>query len=104
MLIACFPPSLTTSLEQRRIDRVCRHFRAPRSNGRTRWLVEVLSERELEVLRLIAGGASNQASAATLVISLGTVKSHINHILGKLAASNRTEAVARARELGLLTS
>ena len=67
-------------------------------------LVEVLSERELEVLRLIAGGASNQAIAATLVISLGTVKSHINHILGKLAASNRTEAVARARGLRLLTS
>jgi DNA-binding CsgD family transcriptional regulator len=56
-----------------------------------------LSERELEVLRLIAGGASNHAIAAALVISLGTVKSHINHILGKLAASNRTEAIARAR-------
>jgi LuxR family maltose regulon positive regulatory protein len=67
-------------------------------------LVEVLSERELEVLRLIADGASNQAIAAALVISLGTVKSHINHILGKLAASNRTEAAARARDLGLLTS
>jgi ATP/maltotriose-dependent transcriptional regulator MalT len=65
-------------------------------------LVEALSERELEVLRLIAGGASNQTVAAALVISLGTVKSHINHILGKLAASNRTEAVARARDLGLL--
>jgi LuxR family maltose regulon positive regulatory protein len=65
-------------------------------------LVEPLSERELEVLRLIAGGASNQAIAAALVISIGTVKSHINHILGKLAASNRTEAVSRARALGLL--
>jgi LuxR family maltose regulon positive regulatory protein len=65
-------------------------------------VVEVLSERELEVLRLIAEGASNQAIAGALVISIGTVKSHINHILGKLAAGNRTEAVARARELGLL--
>ncbi len=65
-------------------------------------LVEALSERELEVLRLIAAGASNQAVAHTLVISLGTVKSHINHILGKLAASNRTEAVAHARNLGIL--
>jgi LuxR family maltose regulon positive regulatory protein len=64
-------------------------------------LVEPLSDRELEVLRLIASGASNQAIAATLVISIGTVKSHINHILGKLSASNRTEAVSRARELGL---
>jgi len=67
------------------------------------FLVEPLSERELEVLRLIAGGASNQAIAAALVISIGTVKSHINHILGKLAACNRTEAVSRARALGLLT-
>jgi len=65
-------------------------------------LVEPLSDRELDVLRLIAGGASNQAIATALVISIGTVKSHINHILGKLAACNRTEAVARARELGLL--
>jgi LuxR family maltose regulon positive regulatory protein len=63
-----------------------------------------LSNRELEVLRLIASGASNQAIAELLVISIGTVKSHINHILGKLAARNRTEAVARARELGLLVS
>jgi LuxR family maltose regulon positive regulatory protein len=63
---------------------------------------ERLSERELEVLRLMARGASNQQIAQQLVITVGTVKSHINHILGKLAAHNRTEAVARARELGLL--
>jgi DNA-binding CsgD family transcriptional regulator len=66
-------------------------------------LVEPLSERELEVLRLIADGASNQAIAAALVISIGTVKSHINHILGKLAACNRIEAVSRA-SLGCLRS
>jgi LuxR family maltose regulon positive regulatory protein len=64
-------------------------------------MVEALSDRELEVLHLIADGASNQAIAEQLVISIGTVKSHINHILGKLAARNRTEAVSRARELGL---
>jgi LuxR family maltose regulon positive regulatory protein len=63
---------------------------------------EALSERELEVLRLVAGGASNQEIAEQLVITVGTVKSHINHILGKLDAHNRTEAVARARSLGLL--
>ena len=63
---------------------------------------ERLSERELEVLRLMARGASNQAIADQLVITVGTVKSHINHILGKLEARNRTEAVARAREWGLL--
>jgi LuxR family maltose regulon positive regulatory protein len=63
---------------------------------------EHLSERELEVLRLMACGASNHEIAEQLVITVGTVKSHINHILGKLEAHNRTEAVARARELGLL--
>jgi LuxR family maltose regulon positive regulatory protein len=61
-----------------------------------------LSERELEVLQLIAQGATNQEIAERLVITVGTVKSHINHILGKLDAHNRTEAVARARSLGLL--
>jgi DNA-binding NarL/FixJ family response regulator len=62
---------------------------------------EQLSERELEVLRLMARGASNQVISAQLVITVGTVKSHINHILGKLGVHNRTEAVARARGLGL---
>lgn len=64
--------------------------------------VEALSERETEVLQLVAAGASNQAIAEQLVISVGTVKSHLNHILGKLAAQSRTEAVARARALGML--
>jgi LuxR family maltose regulon positive regulatory protein len=63
---------------------------------------ESLSQRELEVLRLIAQGATNHEIAERLVITVGTVKSHINHILGKLDAHNRTEAVARARGLGLL--
>jgi LuxR family transcriptional regulator, maltose regulon positive regulatory protein len=64
--------------------------------------VETLSQRELEVLRLIALGASNQDIAEQLVITVGTVKSHINHLLRKLNAQNRTEAVARARLLGWL--
>jgi LuxR family maltose regulon positive regulatory protein len=63
---------------------------------------ERLSERELEVLRLMACGATNQAIAWQLVITVGTVKSHINHILGKLEAHNRTEAVRRAQLLGLI--
>jgi LuxR family maltose regulon positive regulatory protein len=65
-------------------------------------LIEPLSARELEVLRLLAEGRSNQAIAEVLFISVGTVKSHTNHILGKLNANNRTEAVAHARALGLL--
>ena len=65
-------------------------------------LIEPLSARELEVLALLATGKSNQAIAAELVISLDTVKSHVAHIMGKLDVANRTQAVARARELGLL--
>jgi LuxR family transcriptional regulator, maltose regulon positive regulatory protein len=65
-------------------------------------LAEPLTDRELEVLRLIASGRSNQRIAHDLVVALDTVKKHVTHILGKLAAANRTEAVARARQLGLI--
>jgi LuxR family maltose regulon positive regulatory protein len=65
-------------------------------------LVEPLSERELEVLRLIAAGLSNREIAQELFIAVGTVKRHTNHIYGKLGVHSRTEAVVRARELGLL--
>ncbi|MHB1132478.1 MAG: LuxR C-terminal-related transcriptional regulator [Chloroflexota bacterium] len=64
--------------------------------------VEPLTAREGEVLRLLADGASNQGIADALTVSEGTVKAHISHILGKLGAHNRTEAVARARQFGLL--
>jgi LuxR family maltose regulon positive regulatory protein len=90
-LLAAFPTSTSCSSSQ-----------PATSDRQSAPLVEPLSERELEVLRLIAGGASNQAIAVALVISIGTVKSHINHILGKLAACNRTEAVSLGRALGLL--
>lgn len=65
-------------------------------------LDEPLSERELDVLRLIAGGLSNQAIADHLTISLNTVLYHTKNIYGKLAVQRRTQAVQRARELGLL--
>jgi LuxR family maltose regulon positive regulatory protein len=64
--------------------------------------VEPLSERELEVLRLIAAGRSNQEIADTLIIALSTVKRHINNIYGKLDTQSRTQAIARARDLHLL--
>ena len=61
-----------------------------------------LTPRELEVARLIGLGASNRDVAQTLVVSLGTVKKHLNNIFLKLEVQSRTQAVARARELGLL--
>jgi LuxR family transcriptional regulator, maltose regulon positive regulatory protein len=63
---------------------------------------DVLTEREQEVLCLLAEGATNQDIVDALVISIGTVKSHVNRIMSKLDARNRTEAVAKARSLGLL--
>ncbi len=65
-------------------------------------LVEQLTSRELEVLMMLAAGRSNQAIASQLVVTLDTVKKHVSHVLGKLGAANRTEAVTRARELGLI--
>ncbi|MGD8603494.1 MAG: LuxR C-terminal-related transcriptional regulator [Anaerolineales bacterium] len=65
-------------------------------------IYEPLSDRELEVLRLVAAGLSNRKIAAELVISLGTAKSHLHHIFGKLDVTRRTQAVAKARELGLI--
>ena len=65
-------------------------------------LPEPLSERELEVLALIAAGKSNQEIAAKLVVSTSTVKTHINRLYRKLGARSRTQAVARAREMDLL--
>jgi LuxR family maltose regulon positive regulatory protein len=60
------------------------------------------SERELEVLRLIADGQDNAQIAEQLVISVNTVKSHVHHLMNKLNASNRTQLAARGRELHLL--
>ena len=65
-------------------------------------LVEPLSARELEVLRLIADGLANAQIAARLYIEIGTVKRHVNHIFGKLGVSSRTQAIARGRALKLL--
>jgi DNA-binding NarL/FixJ family response regulator len=65
---------------------------------------ESLTERELEVLALIARGDSNQEIARRLVITMATVKTHVNHLFGKLEAESRVQLVARARSLGLLTA
>jgi LuxR family maltose regulon positive regulatory protein len=65
-------------------------------------LIEPLSQRELEVLHLIALGRTNQEIAQQLIIAPGTVKAHAASIYSKLDVANRTEAVARARQLGIL--
>jgi LuxR family maltose regulon positive regulatory protein len=65
-------------------------------------LIEPLSERELEVLGLVAQGLSNREIADRLIISVGTVKTHVHNICGKLGVRGRTRASARARELKLL--
>jgi DNA-binding NarL/FixJ family response regulator len=65
-------------------------------------LVVPLSERELEVLRLLAGGHSNREIAATLFLAEGTVKNHVTNVLAKLGARDRTQAALRARSLDLL--
>lgn len=65
-------------------------------------LIEPLSERELEVLRLVTMGMSNRAIADRLVISTGTAKTHVHNLCGKLGVQNRTEAAMKAKELGLV--
>jgi LuxR family transcriptional regulator, maltose regulon positive regulatory protein len=65
-------------------------------------LLEPLSARELELLQLMAAGLSNQEIADRLIITLGTVKSHANHIFAKLGVQGRVKAINRARELALL--
>ena len=65
-------------------------------------LIEPLSRRELEVLHLMAAGLSNQEMCERLFLALDTVKGHNRKIFNKLQVQRRTEAVARARELGLL--
>lgn len=65
-------------------------------------LVEPLSERELEILSVLAEGASNREIAQKLYITEGTVKNHVTNILGKLGVRDRTQAALKARELGLV--
>jgi LuxR family maltose regulon positive regulatory protein len=82
--------------------------RASRPRGPSLWegpegeLLEALTARELEVLRLMAAGASNAAIASGLGVSLGTAKWHVGHVLAKLDATSRTQALVRAQRLGLV--
>ena len=92
------------------LDRLARAFKPAAPRAPTRVLrdavaggpVDLLSERELEVLGMLAAGKSNQQIADELFVVLDTAKKHVGHILDKLGAANRTQAVARARVLGLI--
>jgi DNA-binding NarL/FixJ family response regulator len=74
----------------------------PATTAEARSLVEPLSDREAEILALVATGASNKEIAVQLFITEGTVKNHVTHILGKMGARDRTQAALMARELGLV--
>jgi len=65
-------------------------------------LIEPLSERELEILRLIARGTSNREIASGLFIAEGTVKNHVTNILAKLGVRDRTQAAIKAKDIGLV--
>ena len=65
-------------------------------------LIDPLSERELEILRLIAQGASNREIAGALFLAEGTIKNHVTNILGKLEVRDRTQAALKAKETGLI--
>lgn len=69
---------------------------------RQRELAEPLTEREQEVLQHVGDGLSNAEIAALTGVGVGTIKTHLNHIFGKLDVNNRTKAAAKAKELGLL--
>jgi LuxR family maltose regulon positive regulatory protein len=90
---------ISVSYLARLLAAVAQEATAPASDGR---LAEPLSERELEVLALIAAGKSNKEIAARLFVSTSTVKTHINNLYRKLGARSRTQAIGRAREMDLL--
>jgi NarL family two-component system response regulator LiaR len=93
-------PVATRVLQEMRESLATDKLATPQSGAQP--LAEPLSERELEVLELIAQGLTNAEIAARLFIAHGTVKRHINNIYGKLQVRHRTEAIARARDLDLL--
>jgi LuxR family maltose regulon positive regulatory protein len=74
----------------------------PAKSDKIRNLIDPLSLREQELLRLVAAGHTNQEIAQQLFLAVGTVKKHLNNIFGKLGVSNRTQAIARAREFGIV--
>ncbi|HEX8993036.1 MAG TPA: LuxR C-terminal-related transcriptional regulator [Anaerolineales bacterium] len=94
-ILECFPAMAPAAASPREASKPSDPMRA---------LIEPLTPRELEVLQHIAAGDSNQAIADQLVITLSAVKKHTGNIFRKLSVNSRTQALVRARELGLLSS
>lgn len=94
--------ALRNGLHPQRVLRILEEFPAEPPKGHSPTLPEALTERELEVLGLMAAGLKNQQIADRLVISLNTIRYHTTNIFGKLSVSNRTAAIACARQLGIL--
>jgi DNA-binding NarL/FixJ family response regulator len=90
---------LSTAVTRRLLDQVAHRLPAPVVPDGA---LSTLTERELEVLRLLAGGRSNAEIAAALVVSEATVKSHVSNLLGKLGLRDRVQAVILAYETGLV--
>ena len=86
-------PAIATSL-------VVRMAAAPEHAGRH--APDDLTARELEILRLVAEGQTNREIASRLIVAVGTIKAHVEHILGKLGVADRTQAAVRGVELGLV--
>lgn len=93
---------LAMQLIRRLADKKAEGETTPDSMGRQMALVEPLTAREVEVLRLVAKGYNNPEIASNLVISRATVKTHVQHIIRKLNVSDRTQAAIRAVELGIV--
>jgi LuxR family maltose regulon positive regulatory protein len=93
-LLASFPPELVPAVVQTHKTSAA----LPAS-----YLVDPLSERELEILKLVANGLSNPEIARKLFVATSTVKRHINNIYAKLNVHTRTQAVAKGKELKVLT-
>jgi DNA-binding NarL/FixJ family response regulator len=94
---ATLSPKVTAALIESYVDKKA----APRRSRALRRLA-ALSDRELEVLRLLADGGSNREIAAALYLAEGTVKNHVTNVLAKLGARDRTQAALRGRALGLV--
>jgi LuxR family maltose regulon positive regulatory protein len=86
------------------LKRIIQHFTSVTTQPVHLPFGETLSQREMEVLLLLAEGASNEEIAETLVLTTGTVKWHLHNIFGKLESKNRIQAVKQARALGFLSA